>query len=164
MERGGGTAERKARVRLDRSRKQPIPHHSTSRRSRRLPGSPFLPLYAARAARAPSVEIRAVIQQELYTQKHTYLRRRKQQTPVTVPFADSTRVPFRQDSVQGGSGVLTSQSQCPFKAFATARLGAKDWEPAEVGLSAIQRGQILHAVLHSIWAWPSQRGSDHTMI
>ena len=81
--------------------------------------------------------------------------------PVTVPFADSTRVPFRQDSVQGGSAVLTSQSQCPFKAFATARLGAKDWEPAEVGLSAIQRGQILHAVLHSIWAGPPEGLRSH---
>jgi ATP-dependent helicase/DNAse subunit B len=50
--------------------------------------------------------------------------------------------------------VLTSQSQCPFKAFATARLGAQSWEPAEVGLTASQRGQLLHAVLHSVWAGP----------
>ena len=57
--------------------------------------------------------------------------------------------------------MLTSQSQCPFKAFATARLGAKDWEPAEVGLSAIQRGQILHAVLHSIWAGPPEGLRSH---
>jgi len=57
--------------------------------------------------------------------------------------------------------VLTSQSQCPFKAFATARLGAKDWDPAEVSLSAIQRGQILHAVLHSIWAGPPEGLRSH---
>lgn len=53
--------------------------------------------------------------------------------------------------VRGGSTVLTSQSQCPFKAFATARLGAQGWEPAEAGLTAAQRGQLLHAVLHAIW-------------
>jgi len=81
--------------------------------------------------------------------------------PVSVPFTDSTRVPFRQESIQGGSSVLTSQSQCPFKAFATARLGAKDWDPAEVGLSAIQRGQILHSVLHSIWAGPPEGLRSH---
>ena len=76
------------------------------------------------------------------------------QPPATIVFSDSTRVPFRQESLQGGSGVLTAQSQCSFKAFATARLGAQDWEPAEVGLSAAQRGQLLHAVLHAIWAGP----------
>lgn len=76
------------------------------------------------------------------------------QPPATIAFSDSSRIPFRQESLQGGSSVLTAQSQCPFKAFATARLGAQDWEPAEVGLSAAQRGQLLHAVLHAIWAGP----------
>ena len=54
--------------------------------------------------------------------------------------------------VPGGSTVLTSQSQCAFKAFATARLGAQEWDPAEAGLTAAQRGQLLHAVLHSVWS------------
>jgi probable DNA repair protein len=53
--------------------------------------------------------------------------------------------------VPGGSNVLTAQSQCAFKAFATARLGAHGWEPAQTGLTPSQRGQLLHAVLHSIW-------------
>ena len=35
--------------------------------------------------------------------------------------------------VPGGSNVLTSQSQCAFKAFATARLGAQGWEAAQAG-------------------------------
>ena len=35
-----------------------------------------------------------------------------------------------------------SQSQCPFKAFATARLAAQSWEPAEAGLTASQRGSF----------------------
>jgi ATP-dependent helicase/nuclease subunit B len=56
--------------------------------------------------------------------------------------------------VRGGATVLTSQSQCAFKAFATARLGAQDWEPAEPGLTAAQRGKLLHAVLHSAWGGP----------
>jgi probable DNA repair protein len=69
----------------------------------------------------------------------------------TVMYSDSSRVPFPSGSVQGGSSVLTFQSQCPFKAFATARLGARDWDAAEFGLTAAQRGMILHAVLHKIW-------------
>jgi RecB family exonuclease len=54
--------------------------------------------------------------------------------------------------VPGGSAVLTSQSQCAFKAFATARLGAQGWEAAQAGLTAAPRGQLLHAVLHSVWS------------
>jgi ATP-dependent helicase/nuclease subunit B len=71
--------------------------------------------------------------------------------PLTVLFEDSSRIPFPPGKVEGGAGVLTHQSQCPFKAFATARLAAQSWQPAEPGLSASQRGNLLHAVLHSIW-------------
>jgi probable DNA repair protein len=56
--------------------------------------------------------------------------------------------------VPGGSNVLTAQSQCAFKAFATARLEATDWEAAEASLTPPQRGKLLHAVLHSVWAGP----------
>lgn len=57
-----------------------------------------------------------------------------------------------QYEVPGGATVLTSQSQCAFKAFATARLGAQQWDPAETGLTAPQRGQLLHGVLHAVWS------------
>jgi ATP-dependent helicase/DNAse subunit B len=49
---------------------------------------------------------------------------------------------------------LTAQSQCPFKAFATARLAAQDWQPAEACLTPSQRGNLLHEVLHAVWAGP----------
>lgn len=77
--------------------------------------------------------------------------------PISIPplltfsFQDTSHVPFPGTAVQGGASVLTAQSQCPFKAFATARLGAKGWEPAEAGLTAAERGQLLHAVLHRVW-------------
>ena len=80
--------------------------------------------------------------------------------PPALPTArfipDYSEVRFRLDSVHGGSSILTAQSQCPFKAFATARLGAADWEPAEVGLTPQQRGKILHAILGSIWSGPPE--------
>jgi RecB family exonuclease len=50
--------------------------------------------------------------------------------------------------------VLTAQSQCLFKAFATARLAAQSWDPAEPGLTPSQRGQLLHAVLRAAWGGP----------
>ncbi|MDR3737953.1 MAG: PD-(D/E)XK nuclease family protein [Terracidiphilus sp.] len=74
--------------------------------------------------------------------------------PQTIQFADAVRIPFPHATVAGGSAVFTRQSQCPFQAFAAARLGAHEWDPAEFGLSALQRGQLLHAVLHAVWGGP----------
>ncbi len=76
------------------------------------------------------------------------------QAPITVRVEDESRVPFSPGAIHSGASVLTAQSQCPFKAFATARLAAQGWRPAEAGLTAAQRGQLLHAVLHAIWDGP----------
>ena len=70
---------------------------------------------------------------------------------LTAPYEDFSIAEFHHDRVRGGASVLTYQSQCPFKAFAIARLAAQSWNPAEPCLTAAQRGQLLHAVLHSIW-------------
>ncbi|MGD0731865.1 MAG: PD-(D/E)XK nuclease family protein [Terracidiphilus sp.] len=75
--------------------------------------------------------------------------------PLTIAFEDFSRIPYTAAAkVDGGAAVLTAQSQCPFKAFATARLAAQPWEPAEAGLTPSQRGTLLHAVLRAIWAGP----------
>ena len=81
--------------------------------------------------------------------------------PLTVSFQDSSKLPFPAGSAPGGSSVLTAQSQCPFKAFATARLGAQSWDPAEAGLTALERGSLLHEVLFSIWAGPPDGIRSH---
>jgi probable DNA repair protein len=80
---------------------------------------------------------------------------------LTIPFEDASRIPFSPGKVEGGAAVLTAQSQCPFKAFATARLAAQSWNPAEAGLTAAQCGQLLHAVLHAVWAGPPDGISTH---
>jgi ATP-dependent helicase/nuclease subunit B len=73
------------------------------------------------------------------------------QAPRTVAVEDSGRIAFRVAKAEGGASLLTAQSQCPFQGFARARLAAEVWNPAEAGLTASQRGQLLHAVLHSVW-------------
>jgi len=81
--------------------------------------------------------------------------------PLTVEFRDATELPFPPGEIAGGSNILTAQSQCPFKAFAIARLGAEDWDAAEAGLTAIERGQLVHDVLHSVWAGPPNGIRSH---
>jgi ATP-dependent helicase/nuclease subunit B len=80
---------------------------------------------------------------------------------MSLPIEDSAAVAYRVSStanslihLRGGAALLTAQSNCAFKAFATGRLGARTWDPAEVGLTASERGQLLHAVLHSVWGGP----------
>jgi probable DNA repair protein len=75
-------------------------------------------------------------------------------SPLTIQFEDFSRIPYPPGKAPGGAAVLTSQSQCPFKAFATTRLNAQTWEPAQAGLTPMQRGNLLHEVLHSIWSGP----------
>lgn len=79
------------------------------------------------------------------------LRPAKAREVATEEWRDESTVPFSGGKVRGGAGVLTAQSQCPFKAFASTRLGAEKWDPAEAGLTAAQRGKLLHAVLKLAW-------------
>ncbi|HUN86815.1 MAG TPA: PD-(D/E)XK nuclease family protein [Terracidiphilus sp.] len=74
--------------------------------------------------------------------------------PIAACVEDKGNISYSPRQVQGGSEILTAQSQCPFKAFATARLGASNWDRAEAGLTPSQRGSLLHAVLHAIWTGP----------
>ena len=73
---------------------------------------------------------------------------------MAVGFQDMSRIPLQGEQADGGSTVLTVQSECPFKAFATARMRAQGWEYAQAGLTPLQRGKLLHAVLHSVWGGP----------
>jgi ATP-dependent helicase/nuclease subunit B len=70
-------------------------------------------------------------------------------------FEDRSRIPFPLATIPGGAATLTLQSLCPFQAFAKARLATTDWDPAEIGLNARQRGLLLHEVMGQIWSGQS---------
>lgn len=70
----------------------------------------------------------------------------------TEAFVDDSRIPFTGNRAVGGSAVLEAQSECPFQAFATVRLGARNWQPAEAGLNALERGELVHGALCAIWS------------
>tara|TARA_R110002110_G_scaffold14698_1_gene67642 strand:+ start:63594 stop:66260 length:2667 start_codon:yes stop_codon:yes gene_type:complete len=55
------------------------------------------------------------------------------------------------EPVTGGSGLLEDQSQCPFRAFAKRRLRVDAWPHYSLGLSAADRGSLLHDALYALW-------------
>ncbi|MBF0368247.1 MAG: PD-(D/E)XK nuclease family protein [Magnetococcales bacterium] len=57
----------------------------------------------------------------------------------------------REKTSAGGSGILKAQSLCPFQAFARYRLGAREVETPEPGLSPLQRGNLTHWALDHLW-------------
>jgi len=56
------------------------------------------------------------------------------------------------DQPAGGSEVLKQQAACPFQAFAKKRLRAEPLNRSEWGLSAAERGKLMHATLQKIWS------------
>ena len=50
----------------------------------------------------------------------------------------------------GGTSLITDQSNCPFKAFATHRLGARKLRSLQSGLNPMDRGTALHLALEKL--------------
>ena len=56
-----------------------------------------------------------------------------------------------REKIKGGASLLKNQSACPFNAFALHRLWAEPLEQPSHGLSAADRGSILHEVMYRLW-------------
>lgn len=76
----------------------------------------------------------------------------RQGQPLEVIEERSGEIAWPQDRSPGGADVLKYQAACPFKAFATKRLRAEPLNRNDWGLSAAQRGTILHTTLEKIWS------------
>jgi probable DNA repair protein len=55
------------------------------------------------------------------------------------------------ESVAGGSAILQAQANCPFRAFASKRLLVEPLDDYREGLSAAERGSLLHDALYALW-------------
>ncbi len=55
------------------------------------------------------------------------------------------------EGLRGGSALIEDQSQCPFRAFAKHRLGARPLDDFVIGVSAAERGMIVHESLQYLW-------------
>jgi probable DNA repair protein len=56
------------------------------------------------------------------------------------------------DIPRGGSGLISDQAACPFRAFANYRLGTRRLEEAELGFDARVRGTLMHRCLEFFWS------------
>jgi ATP-dependent helicase/nuclease subunit B len=54
-------------------------------------------------------------------------------------------------TARGGSSILKHQALCPFRAFASNRLGAEGMETPVDGISATLHGSLVHEVLEFFW-------------
>ncbi|WP_428821158.1 PD-(D/E)XK nuclease family protein [Microbulbifer sp. MCCC 1A16149] len=53
--------------------------------------------------------------------------------------------------VRGGAGVLKAQALCPLNAQLRYRLGAEEYAAPGLGLSAAERGNLIHEMLAAFW-------------
>ena len=64
----------------------------------------------------------------------------------------NTAPPVTSDDIpRGGSGLISDQAACPFRAFANYRLGTRKLEEAELGFDARVRGMLMHRCLELFW-------------
>jgi ATP-dependent helicase/nuclease subunit B len=72
--------------------------------------------------------------------------------PVLEALADAIAPAVPDGSaVAGGVDIVESQSNCPFQAFARHRLAARSPDDTATGLSAVERGSLLHRTLAAFW-------------
>lgn len=57
----------------------------------------------------------------------------------------------RQDGLSGGTAVIKDYAACPFRAMARHRINTESLRTPHTGLSAMERGTLVHDVLAQIW-------------
>lgn len=63
--------------------------------------------------------------------------------------------------ISGGTALFKDQSACPFRAFARHRLHAKSIANVDIGLNAMERGLLIHRMMHLFW---EQLGSQQRLL
>jgi probable DNA repair protein len=69
--------------------------------------------------------------------------------PLTAPLLSPG--PPRHGTARGGSSILKHQALCPFRAYASNRLGAVGLETPADGISPKLHGSLMHRVLENFW-------------
>ncbi|HTF95019.1 MAG TPA: PD-(D/E)XK nuclease family protein [Cellvibrio sp.] len=85
------------------------------------------------------------------TSDNNYHRIFAQQMLEIVQTAQAPAFNPAREPVRGGANLFKEQAACPFNAFARLRLGAERIDEPVAGFSAIERGNLLHEVLATLW-------------
>ncbi|WP_162846022.1 PD-(D/E)XK nuclease family protein [Seongchinamella sediminis] len=119
--------------------------HMTGSYARQLDGAPELPSPLLRGASLDAVDTAAgpPAQWLQLAGEAQLLYRRDHQAP---PLTEAELA-----AVRGGSGIIQAQANCPFQAFAGKRLRLEPLADTRAGLSAADRGSILHDALYALW-------------
>lgn len=64
---------------------------------------------------------------------------------------DKAPATSENEKIRGGSGIFKQQAACPFRAFAQYRLQADTIIQPELGLTAAERGILVHQALEIFW-------------
>jgi probable DNA repair protein len=115
--------------------------------------SPLIGLFASGLAFGSSAELRTEL--AIPPQEH-------KQAEIEEIADTSGEISWPPERSAGGAEVLRDQAACPFRAFATTRLGARELNRSDWGLTAAERGNLLHKVLEAIWSPDS--GQLHTLV
>ena len=70
------------------------------------------------------------------------------------PLPQEMNIPLLKDElgrISGGTSILKNQSDCPFRAFAIHRLYSGCINEPEAGMTAMERGNIVHKVMELFW-------------
>ena len=96
-------------------------------------------------------QLPAVEWQDLGVPEYPRLRDIIHRAAAEERIADAAPALTATGAVQGGTGVFRDQAACPFRAFATHRLGAEALQTPQAGLNVMDRGTLLHELLAAAW-------------
>jgi ATP-dependent helicase/nuclease subunit B len=78
---------------------------------------------------------------------------------LTVEDEPASGIRWQEERSAGGHSVLKMQAACPFQAFAQVRLRARELGRSDWGLDAMERGNVVHGVLQTLWGELKDRES-----
>jgi probable DNA repair protein len=81
---------------------------------------------------------------------------------LTFLFEDSAPPLSDQETISVGVSMFKNQSTCPFNAFAIHRLKSDALKEPKIGLTALDRGSIMHDVMFKLWRKWGNSSSLHT--
>ncbi len=81
------------------------------------------------------------------------------QAPELESLDDGQGPALVEELVEGGTTLLKDQAHCPFRAFIHHRLKCTQLDSPEAGISAVNRGDLVHLVLEKIWRQLGRRSA-----